>query len=324
MSEHEHSTSLPPGSRIDNYVIERKLGGGGFSLVYLARVAEGKQRVVIKEYMPQKLATRDQGDMTVHAGDEEAAESFAYGRRLFFQEASTLATIKHPNIINVINFFRANGTVYMVMAYEKGVNLQAYIRHHNGGLSEKLIRAVFPPLLDALRLIHSMGLLHLDIKPGNIYLRANANPLLLDFGAVHQMLQSREFQPTQVITPGFAPYEQHKRGGYVGPWSDLYAIGATMRACIDGQTPPSAEERYLKDEMKPALELYRRSYSRSLLSAIDWAMEVDPELRPQNVDELLEALNREDDPDEPAPEPEQPQGESMLERLANSLPWSKG
>jgi len=286
----EQNFILAPGTQLEEYVINEKLGGGGFSIVYLARHKESDEPVVIKEYMPRKLAYRGEDGHTIFTNDEKAAEQFAHGRRLFFQEANTLAALKHPNIVNVINFFRANSTVYMVMEYQKGVNLQEYIKRHKGGLSEAFLYHVFLPLLDGLKLIHSKGLLHLDIKPGNVHLRAGGNPLLLDFGAVHEMQQSRQYQPGQVLTLGFCPIEQSMAGGYVGPWTDIYAIGATMRACIEGIAPPPAEERRMQDTMKPALEVFRKNYSERILKAIDWSMEVDPMYRPQSVDELLEAM----------------------------------
>ena len=282
--------ALPPGTTLDEFTIENVLGGGGFSIVYLATSIHGGEPVVIKEYLPSTLAIRDE-NMSVIPRAEKHNERFAHGRRLFFQEASTLTTLKHPNIVNVINFFRDNGTVYMVMAYEEGVNMQTYIKKHNGNLSEPFIKAVFLPLLDGLQMIHSRGLLHLDIKPSNIHLRSGANPLLLDFGAVHEIMQTRQFQPNQVITPGFSPIEQLDPGGYVGPWTDIYAIGATMRACLEGVSPPHAPARREKDMLRPAVSAFKKKYSPYLLEAVDWAMEVDPLLRPQSVDKLVEALN---------------------------------
>lgn len=289
--------ALPAGTRLDEFVIDRILGGGGFSIVYLAVSSKSNRSVVIKEYMPVSIATRDES-MSVIPLAEQHTERFNHGRRLFFQEASTLTTLKHPNIVNVINFFRANGTVYMVMAYEEGVNMQTYIKKHKGNLSEPFFKAVFLPLLNGLQMIHSKGLLHLDIKPGNIHLRSGANPLLLDFGAVHEMMQTRQFQPNQVITPGFSPIEQLDPGGYVGPWTDIYAIGATMRACLEGVSPPPSPQRREKDTMRPAASAFKKKYSAYLLEAMDWAMEVDPMLRPQSVDKLIEALSGKNQPQE--------------------------
>lgn len=278
--------ALPEGSQIDTFVIEKTLGGGGFSIVYRARDTDSDTQVVIKEYMPKGIAARD-ANLQVVPLSEDQADRLSHGRRLFFQEAGTLTSLKHPNIVDVKNFFRANGTVYMVMDYEQGVNLQSYIKKHNGQLSERFIKIVFIPLLEGLRVIHTKGLLHLDIKPGNIYLRAGGNPLLLDFGAAHEMMHTRQFQSNQVVTPGFSPIEQLDPAGYVGPWTDIYAIGATMRTCIEGGPPPSSPDRREKDTLRPAASAFKKRYSQPLLKAIDTAMAVDPMSRPQSVDDLL-------------------------------------
>lgn len=310
---------LPNGTYLDGYRIDKTLGGGGFSVVYLAHEMATRERVVIKEYIPNRLARRC-NDQSVVPKTEQDASRFNRGRMLFFQEASALATLKHPNIVNVLSFFRANGTVYLVMEYQEGKNLQAYLSARRGNLSEKFLRTVFPPLLDGLEVIHSKDLLHLDIKPGNIHIRPGGQPLLLDFGAVHGFPQSRQSQPGQIISPGFSPIEQYETSGYVGPWTDLYALGATMRACIEGKAPPAAKARHEREQMKSARSLYHKRYSRSLLRAIDWAMEVDPLLRPQTVADFRVALLAQD------PQPEEPPAEtaSTLERLVGSLPWSKG
>lgn len=287
MSQGNHE--LPPNTVIDNYTINKTLGGGGFSLVYLAKNNQSGEQVVIKEYMPTKLAMRT-SNMAISALNSTCDERFAHGRRLFFQEAKTLSSLKHPNIVNVINFFRANGTIYIVMEYEEGVNLQNYIKRHKGKMSEAFIMAVFIPLLKGLQAIHQNGVLHLDIKPGNIHLRQGANPLLLDFGAAHEIMQTRQFQPNQVITPGFSPIEQLDPGGYIGPWTDIYAIGATIRACIEGVPPVTSIQRREKDTMKAAVTAFKKRYTHHLLAAIDWAMEIDPILRPQSIDQFIAAL----------------------------------
>ena len=289
MTDIDHE--LPPNTIVDNYTITRTLGGGGFSIVYLAKDNTYNKEVVIKEYMPTKLATRT-GDLHISALNSNCGDKFGHGQRLFFQEANTLSNLKHPNIVNVISFFRANGTVYMVMEYEEGINLQSYIKRHKGNMSEQFLTAVFLPLLDGLKTIHQNGLLHLDVKPSNIHLRDNARPLLLDFGAAHEMMQTRQFQANQVITPGFSPIEQLDPGGYVGPWTDIYAIGATIRACIEGSPPLSSTKRRERDTLKPAVSAFRKKYSRQLLEAIDWSMEVDPILRPQNVENFVDALSK--------------------------------
>lgn len=307
--------SLPDGTRLDRYCIDKTLGGGGFSIVYLANDCDSGEVVVIKEYIPSKLAQRLDDHSVVPKADTDAGR-FSRGRMLFFQEASALATLKHLNIVNVLSFFRANGTVYMVMEYQEGKNLQAYLTARHGNLSERFLRTVFPPLLDGLALIHRQDLLHLDIKPGNIHIRPGGQPLLLDFGAVHGFPQSRQSQPGQIISPGFSPIEQYETNGYVGPWSDIYAFGATMRACIEGKPPPPARERHERDTLKSARSAFRKRYSDSLLAAIDWAMEVDPMLRPQSADAFLPALLAEDPPVEEQQEPA-----STLERLVGSLPW---
>lgn len=311
------NASLPTGTRLDSYIIEKTLGGGGFSIVYLGLDQSTHNEVAIKEYIPYKLCERDKSGRVVPA-DEADQDAFNKGMKLFINEASVLSKHKHPNIVNVVNFFKANGTVYMVMDYEAGANLQSYIKSKKGHLSEKLIRTIFPPLLKGLKMIHDNGLLHLDIKPGNIHIRPGGKPLLLDFGAAHSMQMSRKKQKGQVVTPGFSPIEQYEVGkGYVGPWTDIYALGATMRACIEGTSPPTAAERAKKDTMKPATEAYRKQYSEPLLQAIDWTMEMDQMLRPQKVDDLLEVLQQPVDPEF------EPGSETVFDRLVNNLKRSR-
>jgi len=287
----ETRESLPPGTTVDCYSIIKRIGSGGFSLIYLAEDEDDQERVILKEYLPRKLAQRLSATR-VEIAESASPDQFEHGRKLFFLEAKALSHLSHPNIVNVRTFFLANNTAYLVMDYEHGRNLATYIKRHNGKLSATLLLTVFPAILDALSLVHSENQIHLDIKPSNIHLRSGGRPLLLDFGAIHQLATTRRGLPTQVITPGFSPVEQYYSSGYVGPWSDIYAIGASMRACIEGRAPPSAIERHAKDKMQPAVKKFRRRYPKHLLEIIDWAMEIDPLLRPQGAEELKRALSQ--------------------------------
>ncbi len=279
---------MPKGTTLDCYRIIKLIGSGGFSLISLAADEHTPAEVAITEYLPKRFGQR-RGNAPVEVTAPEKHASFQRGRRLFYQEANVLAQLKHPNIVNVRNCFLANKTAYLVMDYEPGKNLGRYIKKRKGGLSSNFLLTVFPPLLDALQLIHSQQNLHLDIKPSNVHLRPGGNPLLLDFGAVYH-LDDVGNKKAQVITPGFSPVEQYYASGKIGPWSDVYAVGASMRACIEGTPPPSAVERDANDELQPLAELYSKRYPDHVLAAIDWAMQVKAERRPQDAEALRNAL----------------------------------
>jgi serine/threonine protein kinase len=285
-----NNNALVSGTKVDEYIIDKVLGGGGFSIVYNAHHQQSNLAVVIKEYMPQKLAKRIENNRVVSLAAKEL-DSFNKGQKLFYQEASSLALLKHNNIVNVITFFPDNGTSYMVMEEVKGINLQSYIRKYEGNLSEKLLRIILPNVLSALACIHEKKLLHLDIKPGNIHLRSGGIPLLLDFGAVRETEGSRLYDSRVVATPGFAPIEQVTERGYLGPWTDIYAMGATIRSCIEAKAPPTSSEREKEDTMKPAVDAFRKSYSQEFLQLLDWSMDIDPEARPQNCQLLIDKIN---------------------------------
>ena len=282
--------TLPPGTVIGGYRIAKTIGQGGFSLIYLASQEDSGDEVVVKEFLPKKLARRDVS-MCLVPLDDQHAERLYRGQKLFFQEAKTLASLRHTNIVKVLGFFLANNTAYMVMEYERGKNLGSYIHERKGGLSTSFIIQIFLPILDALALVHSRSLLHLDVKPGNIHLRHGNDPLLLDFGAVHSLSQGRTPRG-QVITAGYSPVEQYYRGGHIGPWTDVYAVGASIRTCMEGRPPPPSVERHSSSPMKPVKALMQDRYPLSLLEAVDWSMEMDPESRPKDAGVLLLALRK--------------------------------
>jgi serine/threonine protein kinase len=279
---------LAEGSHVENYRILRLIGGGGTSFVYLAH-DEREAPVVIKEYLPASLALRSDGE-SLAAVPEEAQAKFRFGMKCFFEEGRALAHLAHPNVVRVLNFFRANETAYMVMRYERGRTLQEHIEQRRGALAEPWLRSTFAQLLNGLREVHAHKLLHLDIKPGNVYLRNDGTPLLIDFGAARHALSADGIKLALTYTPGFASPEQHAGSTALGPWSDIYSVGATLYSCLSGVAPQSAEQRVKADELEPAAEAWKGRYSGWLLRTIDWCMRLDPLMRPQSVFALQKRL----------------------------------
>ena len=282
---------LQPGTIIDQYVIERELAHGGFSSVYIARQLADQVQVAIKEYLPRRLAHRAWNNNVV-VNDEQSKALFLRGRALFFDEAKVLAKLKHPAIVDVINFFQANSTVYMVMVYEYGLMLDKLIKNKKITMDGKFLVNVFSELLNGVRIIHNNDFVHLDLKPSNIIICPGNKPLLLDFGAIHRPTIRDKIKRNKVLSKGFSPIEQYIRDGAIGPWTDIYAVGATMRACIEGVPPLPAPERQQNDTMPSAVEAFKKDFPANLLKAIDWAMAVDPKQRPQTVDDLQKAIQK--------------------------------
>jgi len=279
---------LAEGSQLENYRIQRVLAAGGFSFVYLAH-DEKEAPVAIKEYLPSTIGVRVNGAARPNLAEDDLAK-FRYGMKCFFEEGRALAHLSHPNVVRVLNFFRANETVYLVMRYERGRSLQEHIHRHRGALAESWIRPTFAQLLDGLREVHSNKLLHLDIKPANIYLRNDGTPLLIDFGAARQMLSAEGMKLPPTFTPGFAAPEQHGEREHLGPWSDIYGVGATLYACFSGETPQPADQRMETDELKPARRVWKGKYSPELLEIVDWCLQLHYDDRPHSVHALQKAL----------------------------------
>lgn len=281
---------LQTGTIIDQYIIERELAHGGFSSVYLARQVDDQRQVAIKEYLPRKLAHRTRKNIvTPHS--EETRTLYMRGRALFFEEAKVLADLKHHNIVEVINFFQANETVYMVMTYDYGITLDKILQKKILVMDEAILSKIFTDLLTGIAEVHRRNIIHLDIKPANILIRAQHDPLLLDFGAIQHIPAHPDNNRTKVLTKGFSPIEQYSSRTQLGPWSDIYAVGASMRACLDSKSPIPAPDRKDHDTMTPAVKAYKKQFPAHLLEAIDWAMAIEPSERPQSVAELQQALN---------------------------------
>ena len=277
--------ALPTGYSLQEYRIEKVLGVGGFGLTYLALDSNLNLKVAVKEFLPADIAQRA-ADQSIGPRSPDTVESFGLGKQRFMDESRTVASFRHPNIVRVMRFFEANGTAYMVMEFVEGAALAEWIKARRP-LSEALVTAIVAPLLEGLEVVHSAGYLHRDIKPGNIYVREDGSPVLLDFGSARQ--QATEL--TAVVSPGYAPFEQYHTQGRQGAWSDIYAMAGVLYWMVTGLKPHEAPARIRADEMAAALQAGDRVRFRpEFLAAIDWALAPFDEQRPQSVAEWRAAL----------------------------------
>jgi serine/threonine protein kinase len=287
---------LPPDSVIGGYRIVRKVAAGGFGVVYLAVDSEAQQ-VAIKEYLPSSLASRAPGALLPEVPPEKLS-LYRLGLKSFFEEGRALAQISHPSVVSVMNFFRENETVYMVMNYLEGASLQDFVitardQKKAKVFRESTIRSLFDEILRGLRIVHQHKMLHLDIKPANIFITDDNRAVLIDFGAAREVLSKEGNFVRPMYTPGFAAPEMYRRDTTMGPWTDIYAIGACMYACMQGYPPNEAPQRLDKDRIAIALTRLRGVYSDNLIEVVEWCMALDPKARPQSVFALQKELGRE-------------------------------
>jgi serine/threonine protein kinase len=274
------ANALPAGYALQEYRIEKLLGVGGFGLTYLATDSNLHLKVALKEYLPGDVALRG-ADQSIKPLSEATAETFGWGKQRFLDESRTLASFRHPNIVRVMRFFEANNSAYMVMEFVEGASLGEWIKSRRP-LAEAQAAAIVGPLLDGLEVVHKSGYLHRDIKPGNVYMRDDGTPVLLDFGSARQ----RSSELTAVVTPGYAPFEQYHTQGNQGPWSDLYALAGVLYWMVTGNPPAEAAARVREDKMPSALTVGDHGRFRpQFLSAIDWALQPHEDKRPQSVAE---------------------------------------
>ncbi len=288
--------SLPPDAMIGGYRIVRKLAAGGFGVVYLALDTEGQQ-VAVKEYLPSSLATRKPGELLPQVLPEKLS-LYRLGLKSFFEEGRALAQISHASVVSVRNFFRENETVYMVMNYLEGASLQEFIitareLKKQKVFRESTIRSLYDEILRGLRIVHQHKMLHLDIKPANIFVTDDNRSVLIDFGAAREVLSKEGNFIRPMYTPGFAAPEMYRRDSSMGPWTDIYAIGACIYASMQGYPPNDAPQRLEKDRLSLALSRLRGMYSDNLIEVVEWCMSLDPLSRPQSVFALQKELSRE-------------------------------
>jgi hypothetical protein len=297
MAQEYYADALPRGFVVEGYRIERVLGRGGFAFTYLAwsPADEYSRPVALKEYFPQDVAQR-RGRKVTALGGSESRDIFQWGLNEFRKEGSVLARfgdgslgLASRHIVGVRKFIEASetlGTCYLVMDYIEGQNLGEYLSEVDGGIPEADLIRIACDVLEGLSVVHKENVLHRDIHPGNIRLRAaDKTPVLIDFGSARVALSSRlaGLNPDSkvVVAEGYAPPEQHDRAGQgQGPWSDIYSVGATLYRAVAGQPPPIATSRstalnnHVSDPMVPAVIAGKGRYSRALLAAIDKALKV--------------------------------------------------
>ena len=287
---------LPCGTVVGGYRVIRKIAAGGFGVVYLAE-DEQQRHVALKEYLPASLAERAEGDLAPYVPPEKQP-LYRLGLKSFFEEGRALAQISHPGVVSVLNFFREHETVYMVMNHLEGDTLQEFIMiardlKRDKVLRESTIRSLFDEILRGLRIVHQHKMLHLDIKPANIFITNDNRAVLLDFGAARDVLNKQGEFSRPMYTPGFAAPEMYRRDNVVGPWTDIYSIGASLYACMCGAPPVEVPRRLDDDELDRHLERVRNVYSDGLIEVTRWCMALEARDRPQSVFALQRELARE-------------------------------
>lgn len=289
--QEDDSKALPAGASLGEFEILKVIGIGGFGIVYLANDHSLQRRIALKEYMPSSLAERS-SDARVTVRSERHAETFQAGMRSFINEARLLAQFDHPSLLKVYRFWEANGTAYMAMPFYEGLTLSQTLRGRSTPPDEAWLKALLAPLLDALETIHAEQCFHRDIAPDNIMMLADDRPLLLDFGAARRAIGDMAQAFTVILKPGYAPIEQYADVATMqqGPWTDIYALASVVHFAMTGRAPVPSVARMISDPLLPLAQTAAGQYSDDFLKAIDRALSVRPEDRPQSIAELRSIL----------------------------------
>jgi serine/threonine protein kinase len=317
-----HQLALAAGYRLDHYQIERVLGKGGFGITYLGIDTQLGKRVAIKELLPDSIATRIEG-VTVVPQTSSLQESWDWACERFREEARILAGFSHPAIVEVHRLIEANGTVYMVMDFIDGESYEARLRRIGKEPDQASLMTVMGPILDGLQEVHAQSLLHRDIKPDNILIDKRGKPVLIDFGSARTSVGST-MTMTSMVTHGYSPIEQYQTKGKMGPWTDIYAIGAVMCRAITGEKPPVAADRVIEDDFEWVSNRKPLVYDEKFLNAVDWALRVRAEDRPQNISAFAEHICPAPTPSTPPPVPTpSPVETKHLPVISNPIPQKK-
>lgn len=289
-----YQRELAPGTRLEQYEIISVLGSGGFGITYLAKDLFLNRNVVIKENFPTGCSYRDPLTGRIRPNNEHDLENYAWALKSFLKEAQTLAELNHQGIVRILSVFEANGTAYFAMEHITGLSLD-YLgeKLHSTGhrYTEDELKGLLSRLLKILDYLHANHIYHRDIKPGNILLTEQGTPVLIDFGAARHALKMNA--ATVLTTQGYSSPEQALGKNNIGPWSDLYSVGATFYALLTGQPPERAEGRLAEDGMPPLHSdpQLTRFYSRQFLLSLDKALAPQINCRYQNAREWLRDIN---------------------------------
>jgi serine/threonine protein kinase/WD40 repeat protein len=283
--------ALPEGTElVGDYRIQRVLGAGGFGITYLANEPALARLVTIKEYFPADYAARG-ATSQASPRSQGCAEDYKWGLDRFIEEARTLARFIHPNIVRVHRHFLANNTGYMVLEFEEGGSFKAWLKGLKRAPRQPELDRIVAPLLDALELVHKGDFLHRDIAPDNIIIRKDGSPVLIDFGSARGEIASHSKTVSALVKPGYSPYEQYATtSSKQGPWTDIYALGATLYHALSGKRPPDAPSRMIADEYVSARDAALSSYRPTFLAAIDKALRLEVGERPQSIAEWRKTL----------------------------------
>lgn len=289
--------ALQPGTElVADYRIERVLGAGGFGITYLATETALDRLVTIKEYFPSDYAARG-SENEAGPKSENCKGDYQWGLDRFIAEAQTLAKFNHPNIVRVYRYFTVNSTAYMVLHFEEGQSLKGWLKSLGRAPRQRELDELIAPLLDALEIVHRADFLHRDIAPDNIIIRKDGSPVLIDFGAARGEIAAHSKTVSALVKPGYSPYEQYaETSRQQGPWTDIYALGATLYHAVTGKRPPDAPSRMVNDELVSAREAALAGYRQSFLTAIDKSLTLQVEGRPQSVVQWRGALLAPDPP----------------------------
>ncbi len=236
---------LPPGTILEGkYLLGRVLGQGGFGITYIGWDIRLGIKLAVKEYFPRGTVFRTPGKPQVSVSTAGESDELEYGINRFLEETRILACFEdNPNIVTVRDYFRANGTAYIVMSYLEGITLEDYLVQEGGRIPFEYALKIMMPVLDALRVVHQAGLIHRDISPENIIITARRRVVLIDFGAACIAVREGSRKRTIIMKPGYAPEEQNRSQGCLGPWSDVYTAAATLYRMITGEIPPNSLDR---------------------------------------------------------------------------------